>query len=235
MKYFNADGSTAEMCGNGIRCFAKYLLDNNFITQKGKIPVDTDAGIIIPEILENSEKEAIVKVNMGKPILRNIEQIAQSPNAKGLIQIPFPLENITDNNIKNLQGTYVSMGNPHIIFFVEKGKAKNYAKEYGSEIERNTKVFPKKTNVEFVEVNSKNDVTVHVWERGAGLTLSCGTGACATLVAAILNGHVDNLAKIHLPGGTLEISWDGKEKPVFMTGPARNVFTIENLQKFLLN
>lgn len=225
MKYFNADGSLAEMCGNGIRCFAKYLLDNKFVLEKGKIPVDTDAGIIIPEILENSEKEARVLVNMGKPILYNPDQIALSPDKSGLVTVPF----------KNFKGTYISMGNPHIIFFVEKGKAKDYTKEYGSQIEHTTSLFPQKTNVEFVEVNSKKDLTMHVWERGAGLTLSCGTGACAVLVAAVLNNYVDNKAKIHLPGGDLEVVWDGKEESVFMTGNAVNVFTIESIGKFLFN
>ncbi len=226
MKYFNADGSTAEMCGNGIRCFAKYLIDTKLLVDHGEIPVDTDAGIIIPHVLENSEKEAQVKVNMGEPVFYNKEQITLTPQRNGLVTVSLP----------NLQfkGTYMNMGNPHVIFFVSKGDAEKYAKEYGPQIEQMTTVFPKKTNVEFVEVNNKKDLTLHVWERGAGLTLACGTGACATLAASVLLGYADNTAKVHLPGGTLDISWKGVGSPIYMTGPAVNVFTISDLQKFLL-
>lgn len=219
MKFFNADGSPAEMCGNGIRCFAKYLLDNKFIKQKGKIPVDTDAGIIVPEILENTSDEALVKVNMGQPLFYNPKQITLPSGNDGLVRFSF----------RNLQGTYVSMGNPHIIFFVEKGKAKQFTEEYGSKLENMTNIFSEKTNVEFAEINNKNDLTLYVWERGVGLTLACGTAACATFVAAVKQGFARREGTVHLPGGSLELSWAGDGAPVFMTGPATNVFEIQNL------
>lgn len=233
MKYFNADGSTAEMCGNGIRCFAKYLLDTGLVTQKGPIPVDTDAGIIVPEVLKNSWEEALVRVNMGKPLMYNSEQVTVSPNRQGLVVVSLNSK-VKDKNLRNLKGTYINMGNPHIVFFVEKGEAKNYAKEFGPQIEQMTSLFPKKTNVEFVELNSKKDLIMHVWERGAGLTLACGTGACAAHAAAVLNGLSENETKIHLPGGTLNLSWAGRGKPIYMTGSARNVFRIHYLEKLLL-
>lgn len=223
MKYFNADGTLGEMCGNGIRCFAKYLLDNRLVKQKGKIPVDTDAGLIIPEILENTPEEALVKVNMGQPIFYDPQQVSLSPNKKGLVNFVF----------KNMKGIYIGMGNPHVIFFVEKGQAKEFAGKYGSQIENMTKIFTEKTNVEFVEITNKRNLTMHVWERGCGVTLACGTGACATFVAAVLQGLVDDNAKIHLPGGTLEISWGGNDSPVFMTGSAVNSFQIKDLQSII--
>ncbi|HSA83921.1 MAG TPA: diaminopimelate epimerase [Patescibacteria group bacterium] len=219
MKYFNSDGSFAQMCGNGIRCFAKYLLDNNLVKSKGKIWVDTDAGIIIPEVLENTESEAIVSVNMGRPIFYDSQQVLLTPDDKGLVQFLF----------NNMKGTYVGMGNPHIIFFVEQGKAKQYAELYGSQIENMRELFPQKINIGFVEVQDKKNLVVHVWERGCGLTLACGTNASAAFVAAVIHGFASTQAKVHLPGGTLEMSWAGHDAPVFLTGPARNVFEIPSL------
>lgn len=216
MKFFNADGSIAEMCGNGIRCFAKYLLDNKLIKRKGKIFVDTDAGLIIPEILEHNLQEALVKVNMGQPVLYNPKQIALLPGNDGLVCFSF----------KNLQGTYVSMGNPHIVFFVGKGKAKQFTEEYGPELENMTNIFPEKTNVEFAEINNKKDLTMYVWERGVGLTLACGTAASATFVAAVKQGFSDARGIVRLPGGILELSWAGDGLPVFLTGSSKNVFEI---------
>lgn len=228
MKYFNADGSNAEMCGNGIRCFAKYLVDNKLVTDTKKIPVDTDAGILIPEVLKNTAQEAIVKVDMGIPILGNPKQVKENPGKDGLVRLEFLLNGEGKKQIK-LKGLYVSMGNPHAIFFVKKGLAEKYTEEFGPQIEKNTKIFPQKTNVEFVEVNNEKDLTLHVWERGSGLTLSCGTGACATLVAAVLNGYVSKSAKLRLPGGVLEVEWSGEHSSVLMTGPVVSVFNISNL------
>lgn len=233
MKYFNADGSMAEMCGNGIRCFAKYLLDTGLVVKKGPLKVDTDAGIIIPEVLKNSKTEAMVKVNMGVPLPYNAKQVSVMPDKKGLVNIKFSSKQAKDKAMKSLKGTFMNMGNPHAIFFVKKGLAENFAKEYGSQIEHMTNLFPQKINVEFVEINNKRDLTVHVWERGAGLTLACGTGACATLAAAVLNGVSDKNAKVRLPGGTLEISWKGGDEPIYMTGPARNVYQIYDLENLL--
>lgn len=226
MKYFNSDGSLVEMCGNGIRCFAKYLFDNKFVTKKGKIPVDTDAGIIIPEILSNNAREAMIKVNMGVPVSYNKKQVAIKPGADGLVKIPFPLKRIMDRSLLKLAGTFISMGNPHVVFFVEKGQAEKLTKEYGPQIEVLKEIFPQKTNIEFVEINSRKDLTVHVWERGCGYTLACGTGACAVLAASVVNKLTDKSAKVKLPGGLLEIDWEGNGRPIFMTGLAKNVCKI---------
>lgn len=233
MKYFNSDGSLVEMCGNGIRCFAKYLLDNKLISKKGKIPVDTDAGIIIPEILKNNTREALVKVNMGAPVFYSAKQVSVKPDNNGVVHIPFPIKNVKEKQLLRLKGTFVSMGNPHFIFFVGKGQAEKLTKEYGPQIETMTKIFPQKTNVEFVEVISRNELIVHVWERGCGYTLACGTGACGVLVASVVNKFADKSAKVKLPGGLLEIYWEGDGKPVFMTGPTENVFIINKFLNFV--
>jgi len=227
MKYFNSDGSLGEMCGNGIRCFAKYLLDNKLINKKGKVSVDTDAGIIIPNVLENSEKEALIRVDMGKPVFYNAEQIIKRRSKDGSVHFAFSLTS-RDGKKHKLDGVYIGIGNPHAVFFVEKGNAAKYAREFGPQIEVMTNIFPQKTNVEFVEVNNRKELTMYVWERSVGLTLACGTGACAVLVAAVLQGYSERIAKIQLLGGALEISWDRNDSHVFMTGPAVNVFTISN-------
>ena len=206
--FYNSDGSVAEMCGNGMRCFARYVHDKGIIT-KDEFSVETLSGIKIPKIISENE----VRVNMSMPILETNK---------------IPFENDTndykyvtrDGNEFNMYA--VSMGNPHTIIFVEE-KSKEYALKYGSEIE-NDKLFKEKTNVEFVEVLSKKEVILNVWERGCGITLACGTGACATVVAGVLKGILDNDVIVHLPGGDLNITWQGSlentKQNVFMTGKA---------------
>ena len=206
--FYNSDGSIAQMCGNGMRCFARYVYDNNIVNKK-EFSVETKAGIIIPKIISDDE----IRVNMGKPILKP----SKIPcNAKTNLNIPYTLDD--DTFLLNA----VSMGNPHCIIFVEK-ESKNLALKYGSRIE-NDHLFPEKTNVEFVEILSKDEIIINVWERGCGITLACGTGACATTVAGILNGYLNNTVKAHLPGGTLKIEWQGSsldtEHSVYMTGRA---------------
>ncbi|MFA6088450.1 MAG: diaminopimelate epimerase [Candidatus Woesearchaeota archaeon] len=225
MKFFNPDGTTAQMCGNGIRCFAKYLVDNNF-SELGEVDVDTDAGLRIPNVLENTSKKASVLVDMGKPVLYNPNQVTVSPGDKGFVnfsypQLPFDI-------------TFVSMGNPHAVVFYE--FPEELVLKYGPMIERDISLFPQKTNVEFVKVNSKDLLEMRVWERGAGETLACGTGACASLVAAVLNGYANNSATVRLKGGDLSISWDGKDGSVYMKGNAENVCSIDakSLDKYLL-
>ncbi|HUQ85302.1 MAG TPA: diaminopimelate epimerase [Candidatus Limnocylindrales bacterium] len=234
MKYFNSDGSFAEMCGNGIRCFVKYLIDNELVSVKDKITVDTDRGNIIAEVIRNSVKEGIVKVNMGIPVFEDSKHTLLPVNNNGSVKFTVSVVNSKDKRIVKLRGIYISMGNPHAIFFVKKGQGDEFSKEYGPQIEKNIKLFPEGTNVEFVEVNNKKDLTVNVWERAVGITLSCGTGACAAFVASVLNNYVGDLANVNLPGGSLTISWEGIDKPVFMTGPAVNVFNVNSLDKFLL-
>ena len=206
--FYNSDGTAAQMCGNGMRCFAKYVTDKGLIKKK-QFSVKTDAGIISPEILENGE----IKVNMNLPILE--------PE-----RIPFEGEKNLDNNLmikdKIFNINAVSMGNPHCVIFTD-ADTMVYAKKYGAEIETN-ELFPQKANVEFVNIISRSEVTLSVWERGCGITLACGTGACATVVAGILRGYLNNKVKVNLPGGNLIIEWAGsindKEHPVFMTGRA---------------
>ena len=211
--FYNSDGSIAQMCGNGMRCFARYIYDNKIIDKK-EFSVETKAGIIVPQIISDIE----VKVNMGFPILEP-EKIPC--RAKTNLNIPFILDD------KEFQLNTVSMGNPHCIIFVE-NDSKNLALKYGSIIE-NDNLFPEKTNVEFVEIISRDEVIINVWERGCGITLACGTGACATTVAGILNGYLNNTVKANLPGGSLKIEWQGsaadRQHNVYMTGRADYSFS----------
>ena len=213
--FYNSDGSIAQMCGNGMRCFARYIYDKKILDKK-EFSVETKAGIIIPKIISDTE----VKVNMGQPILEPALIPVKSENN---MNIPYKIEE------EQFSLNTVSMGNPHCIIFV-KNDSKNLALKYGSKIE-NDKLFPEKTNVEFVEIVSKDEVTINVWERGCGITLACGTGACATTVAGILNGYLNNSVKANLPGGVLNIEWQGSpnntKHNVYMTGRADYSFVGE--------
>lgn len=206
--FYNSDGSIAQMCGNGMRCFSRYVYDKKIINKK-EFSVETKAGIIVPKIISENE----VCVNMGIPIL---EPNKIPCKTKTNLNIPYTLNN------KDFLLNTVSMGNPHCVIFVEKD-SKELAYKYGSIIE-NDKLFPEKTNVEFVEILSKDEVIINVWERGCGITSACGTGACATVVAGILNGYLNNCVKANLPGGELKIEWKGGsddiKHSVFMTGRA---------------
>ena len=211
--FYNSDGTKAQMCGNGMRCFAKYLHDKKYATQN-TFSVKTEAGIIIPEIIDEDH----VRVNMNKPILE-CEKIP----FKALANLNYVYE--VDN--KKFLLNAISMGNPHCIIFVQEN-SEEYAKKYGRTIET-AEIFPEKTHVEFVEIVSDKEIVLNVWERGCGITLACGTGACAGVVAGILNGFLSNEVLVHLPGGDLKINWDGNSQntdfPVFMTGPAEYAFT----------
>ena len=214
-RIFNPDGSEPQMCGNGMRCFAKFVYENK-IVQKEEFTVETLAGTIIPKVNVN-EKGIVetVRVDMGQPVLeaKKVPFISNNEIAVS--------EEIEIDGVK-LNVTAVSMGNPHAVFFVD--KATDYlVRNIGSQIEIFER-FPEKTNVEFIEVLSKNEMNMRVWERGAGETLACGTGACATLVAAVLNGKTENKALIHLMGGDLTIEWNRETNHIFKTGPAKLVF-----------
>ncbi|MEI8388865.1 MAG: diaminopimelate epimerase [bacterium] len=212
-RIINSDGSEPQMCGNGIRCFAKYVYEKGIIDKK-KFTVWTLAGTITPEILDNGE----VKVDMGKPILEaaKIPVITEELDCV----INYPLE--IDENEFNI--TAVSMGNPHCVIFTDNDTAL-LARKFGSKIETHP-MFPEKTNVEFVKILSRNNIKIDVWERGCGITLACGTGACASTVAAILNDLTDYTVKADLPGGSLTIEWnkDQQDASVFMTGKSEFVF-----------
>ena len=217
--FYNSDGSTAQMCGNGIRCFAKYVYDKGYVTQK-EFTVDTLAGIITPRLMDNG----MVKVNMSKPILESEK-------------IPFvPVNNLNYALFaqnRDFIGNAVSMGNPHFVIFLNQDEdTMDFAKKYGPTIEKAFE-FPEKTNVEFVKIRSYKKIDLRVWERGCGITLACGTGACATVVAGVLNGYIENSVDVHLLGGTVHIDWPGsKDNPnedVFMTGPAEYSFEADLL------
>lgn len=217
--FYNSDGTTAQMCGNGIRCFAKYVNDKKLVNSH-KFSVETLAGIIIPEILDDGN----VKVNMSKPILEPAK-------------IPFKGDNNLNYELKITEKTFkinaVSMGNPHCVIFTNESEdLLETAKKYGPEIEKHS-LFPEKTNVEFAKVISKNEMDMRVWERGCGITLACGTGACACVVAGILNNLTENKVKVNLLGGALIIEWQDSsqniEQDVFMSGPAEYTFFAEYL------
>lgn len=213
--FYNSDGSIAQMCGNGMRCFAKYVYDKKIMT-KNEFSVETEAGNIIPEIIDNET----IRVNMSQPILE--------PS-----KIPVTVSSNLNFDIKAgdrfFNANAVSMGNPHCVIFTEED-TKKLALKYGPFIEVH-ELFPEKTNVEFAKVISRKEITLDVWERGCAITLACGTGACATVAAAILNGLCESMVKVNLPGGKLIIEWLGTaqnpDKDIFMSGDARYVFTGE--------
>jgi diaminopimelate epimerase len=213
--YINSDGSIGQMCGNGIRCFAKYVFDRG-LTNETEFGVETLAGIITPKIQPDGQ----IKVNMGAPILE--------PS-----KIPVLLEGkapLLDQPIEALDRKFaftpVSMGNPHAIIFLSSESELEYfeLEKYGSVVETH-QFFLEKTNAEFAFVRAHNYIDLRVWERGCGVTLACGTGACATVVAANLKGLVnDGPVTVKLPGGELIIEWDKKQNIIYMTGPAESVF-----------
>ena len=215
--FYNSDGSTAQMCGNGMRCFAKYVYDKGLVKEK-KFTVKTLAGIMKPQIFD----DGTVRVNMSKPILET-EKIPFLPNHNLNYKV----------SVKNMifEGNAVSMGNPHFVIFVApEDDVMEFAKEYGPIIETGAE-FPEKTNVEFVKIKSYKKIELAVWERGCGITLACGTGACASVVAGVLNGFIENCVDVLLPGGQVNVVWNGTpsnpEGDVFLTGPAEYVYTAE--------
>lgn len=214
MNIYNADGSQAEMCGNGIRCVAKYVYDYG-LTDQTEISVETLAGIKYLKLRVENGKVATVEVNMGAPILEP-KEIPVAVDVNPVVDVPVEVKG------KNYRMTCVSMGNPHAIIFMDNVKELDI-KSIGPYFE-NHPVFPKRTNTEFVEVLDKNTVNMRVWERGSDETLACGTGACATTVACILNNKTEDEVTVHLLGGDLKIRWDREENLVYMTGPATVVF-----------
>lgn len=214
-RIINSDGSEAQMCGNGMRCFAKFLYEKGYTT-KTEFTVETQAGTIIPRLILTPDKSVeAVRVDMGKPILDTKT-------------IPFISDNdqAISENLATESGpvkiTTVSMGNPHAVLFVEDAENAPVT-TLGPKIECHPR-FPEKTNVEFIEVISETELRMKVWERGAGVTLACGTGACAAAVAAILNEKTGRSVRIHLDGGALDIEWDQETGHLFKTGPATLVF-----------
>jgi len=217
MKIFNSDGSEAEMCGNGIRCFAHFLKKEN-LTNKSEFRIETLAGIICPKIIGNGDMKSQVKVNMGKPNFKAEEiPVNLDSNLDYLKEYPLEIEG------HKFYINCVSMGNPHSIIFVE--DIDKYSLEKWGPLIENQSIFPEKANVEFIKIIKKDEIIMKVWERGSGITLACGTGATASVVAGIKNGLLDNKVLVHLPGGDLVIEWFGNN--AYMTGPAETAFTGE--------
>ncbi len=217
MRVFNADGSEAQMCGNGIRCLAKLVHDHG-ISEANPLRVETAAGVKTVELIlqRRSGKAVAATVDMGEPILSAPE-----------IPVKFPRERVVDTPMPvkgtNFQMTCVSMGNPHAVMFL-KDDAVPPLEEIGPIIERHP-LFPERVNVHFVEVHSEREVSMRTWERGSGLTLACGTGASAVCVAGVLTKRTGRKVLAHLPGGDLELDWREQDNHVYMTGPAEEVFT----------
>ena len=214
MEMYNADGSRGEMCGNGIRCVAKYVYDYG-LTDKTQISVETLGGIKYLDLTVEDGKVVLVKVDMGKPELKSDLIPIISENEK---VIDEPIE--VDGQVYHMTG--VSMGNPHTVIYVDDVKNLDLEK-IGPKFENHER-FPKRINTEFVHCIDRNTVEMRVWERGSGETLACGTGACAVAVASILNNLTDTRVTVKLLGGDLQIEWDREKDRVFMTGPATVVF-----------
>jgi diaminopimelate epimerase len=214
MRIFNSDGSEAEMCGNVTRCIARYVFEYG-LTNKKKITLETKAGLIKPELIFMDDVLSTIRVDMGEPRLKRGELPMVGNEDEQVVDEVLEIDG-TEHRI-----TGVSMGNPHCILFVDDITGINLS-DIGAKIETNA-AFPKKTNVEFVQVLNKQNLRMRVWERGAGVTMACGTGACATLVAAVLNGKTDRQATVELDGGQLLIEW-GPDNHIYMSGPAVEVF-----------
>lgn len=209
--FYNSDGSIAQMCGNGMRCFAKYVFDKGLVNKK-EFSVKTGAGIIRPKLLDDGN----VTVNMGTPILEDAK-------------IPFKGKRTLKALDREFEITPVSMGNPHCVI-TGIDNPMEMAVKYGPIIEKH-EYFPEKTNTEFVKIISKNEIDMCVYERGCGITLACGTGACASIVACVLNNLTEQKVKVNLPGGSVFIEWQGTQtepdKNIFLTGPANYSFTAD--------
>jgi len=219
MEMYNADGSRGEMCGNGIRCVAKYAVRRGLVPRTGaesaRIRVQTDCGVSIIEVRDARARVASVRVEMGRPILA-ARDIPVHVSGDRCVRQALQIDG------RELFMTSVSMGNPHCVVFVEDVSAIDLPR-LGPLIERHP-AFPNRTNAHFVAVRSRSEVAMRTWERGAGATQACGSGACAVTVAGVLEGRLDRRVTCHLPGGDLEIEWPTDDGSVSMTGPAEEVF-----------
>lgn len=217
MRMYNADGSESEMCGNGIRCVAKFVYDRGLV-RKSPLTIETGRGVLTLELQLSGGTVRQVRVDMGEPILQ-AECIPTTLTGNP------PLETALLIGEETLPVTCVSMGNPHCIAFVDE-ITDAHVLGLGPKIERHA-AFPRRVNVEFVRVNRPDDVTMRVWERGSGETLACGTGACAVAVAGHLTGRTQRRLTVHLLGGDLQLYWSEVDNRVYMTGPAVEVFSGE--------
>ena len=215
MEMYNADGSRGEMCGNGIRCVAKYVYDYG-LTDKTSISVETLAGIKYLDLTVEDGKVVLVKVDMGKPMLRP-EEVPVVSEKEEVIDEPITVDG------QEYRMTCVSIGNPHAVVFIDQDVKEFPLETVGVKFENHER-FPKRVNTEFVNVLDRHTAQMRVWERGSGETLACGTGACAVAVACALNGLTEDEVTVKLLGGDLQIKWDREKNTVYMTGPAEVVF-----------
>lgn len=241
MDMYNADGSRGKMCGNGIRCVGKFVYDNK-LTDKTTVTIDTLSGVKTLKLnIGKDGKVESARVNMGAPVLQPSQvpvDITELESYKNMSkeQMQEEKENVTEPvvsehikvNDKEYEVTCVSMGNPHAIVYLDNDiDIKKFEIEKIGPAFENHKAFPDRINTEFIQVLDKDNLNMRVWERGSGETLACGTGACASLVATVLNGKCNDTATLHLLGGDLKITWDKKDNTVYLEGPAKTVFTGE--------
>lgn len=228
MRMFNNDGSEGEMCGNGVRCVAKYAYDHG-LSKNNPLRVETGRGVLSIDLTVANGKVTHATVDMDEPILE-LERIPMKQGAAGhnahfrkkadhIYSISYEIDGAP------VQLTPVSMGNPHVVVFVNDVDAVDLER-HGPKLEAHP-AFPKKTNVHFAQVIGRGEIKMRTWERGSGITLACGTGACSVCVAGVLTGRTDRKTLIHLPGGDLSIEWSGDNNRVYMTGPATEVFSGE--------
>ncbi len=215
MVMYNADGSEGKMCGNGVRCIAKYVYENG-LAVKDEITIETRSGIKKLDLTVEDGKVCLVKVDMGAPVLKPSDiPVTADEGMESFIDQPLIVEGT------EFKVTCVSMGNPHAVVFVD--YTDNFEiNRYGTGFEEHM-LFPDRINTEFVQVINRNEINMRVWERGSGETLACGTGTCAAVVACVLNGRTDEVT-VHLLGGDLFIKYDRENNTVWMTGPAETVF-----------
>lgn len=219
MVMYNPDGSRGAMCGNGIRCVAKYLFDEGYTNGKTEFTIESMGAIKHIKVNVIDGKAVSARVDMGKPILK-ASDIPVNFNDEKCVNQPVTFVD------RKFNMTCVSMGNPHAVMFIDEHPIDFDLNKYGKTAEQNTKLFPDRVNAEFAKVIDRENIEMRVYERGTGETLACGTGACATAVSAILNGYCDNKVTVHLLGGDLLIEWSGNENDsVIMTGPAEYAFT----------
>ncbi|MGL6097225.1 MAG: diaminopimelate epimerase [Fimbriiglobus sp.] len=217
MRMFNADGSEAEMCGNGLRCVAKYVYDHS-IARKPRLALETGRGVLSVDLEVAGDKVSRVRVNMGEPILQSAIIPTTLPGDP-------PVDAILEVAGTEYRVTCVSMGNPHVTIYCD--DVANVPLETVGPVLETAAAFPRRVNVHFVQVHSPSEVTMRTWERGSGITLACGTGACAVCVAGVLTGRTSRKLLAHLPGGDLELEWSEADNCVYMTGPATEVFNGE--------
>ena len=218
MEMYNADGSRGEMCGNGIRCVAKYVYDHG-LTDKTRISVETLAGIKYLDLTVREGRVSLVKVDMGQPVLEPEKIPVRIENSRDSRAVDVPI--LVGGDLFRV--TCVSMGNPHAVVFMDED-VRNMSLETIGPLFENHELFPNRVNTEFVNVIDRHTVRMRVWERGSGETLACGTGACAVAVASILRGRTGEKLTVKLLGGDLQIEWDRSRNTVYMTGPAETVF-----------